>query len=86
MPSGGIRRQLRGSSAAFLDKGPANGVANVTSAVMLNIWDTLKENNIEIPFPKGTFTWIPKTLKGGAGYGSRAFFLNKEEPTVKRRR
>ncbi len=31
---------------------PQNGVANVTSDVLLNIWDTLKENNIEIPFPQ----------------------------------
>ena len=36
----------------FWIRDPANGVANITSVVMLNIWDTLKENNIEIPYPQ----------------------------------
>jgi small-conductance mechanosensitive channel len=31
---------------------PQNGVANVTSEALLKIWDTLKENDIEIPFPQ----------------------------------
>jgi small-conductance mechanosensitive channel len=31
---------------------PQNGVANVISEALLNIWDVLKENNIEIPFPQ----------------------------------
>ena len=31
---------------------PSNGVTNVKSAVLLNIWDTFKENNIEIPYPQ----------------------------------
>jgi small-conductance mechanosensitive channel len=31
---------------------PANGVANVKSQVLLNIWDSFKEHNIEIPFPQ----------------------------------
>jgi small-conductance mechanosensitive channel len=31
---------------------PTNGVSNVKSQVLLNIWDTLKEHNIEIPFPQ----------------------------------
>lgn len=31
---------------------PANGVSNVQSQVLLNIWDAFKENNIEIPFPQ----------------------------------
>ena len=31
---------------------PQNGVANVTSEVLLKIWDALKENDIEIPFPQ----------------------------------
>ncbi len=31
---------------------PANGVSNVSSAVRVAIWDTFKENNIEIPFPQ----------------------------------
>ncbi|MFH1983849.1 MAG: mechanosensitive ion channel domain-containing protein [Pseudomonadota bacterium] len=31
---------------------PENGVANVTSAVLLKIWDALKDSGIEIPFPQ----------------------------------
>lgn len=31
---------------------PANGVSNVKSCVLLKVWDTFKENNIEIPFPQ----------------------------------
>lgn len=31
---------------------PQNGLANVRSDVLLNIWDTLQENGIEIPFPQ----------------------------------
>lgn len=31
---------------------PENGISNVKSAVRVSIWDTLKENNIEIPFPQ----------------------------------
>lgn len=31
---------------------PTNGVSNVKSQVLLNVWDTLKEHNIEIPFPQ----------------------------------
>jgi small-conductance mechanosensitive channel len=31
---------------------PENGVANVSSAVRLAIWDTFKKNGIEIPFPQ----------------------------------
>ena len=31
---------------------PTNGVSNVKSKVLLNLWDTLKEHNIEIPFPQ----------------------------------
>ena len=36
----------------FWIRDPQNGVANITSQVMLSIWDTLKENSIEIPFPQ----------------------------------
>ena len=36
----------------FWIRDPQNGVANVTSRVMLKIWDILKENNIEIPYPQ----------------------------------
>jgi len=31
---------------------PANGVANVTSQVMLALWDRLKEMGVEIPYPQ----------------------------------
>jgi len=31
---------------------PQNGVANITSQVLLRIWDVLKESDIEIPFPQ----------------------------------
>ena len=31
---------------------PANGVANVTSLVMLALWDKLHEMNVEVPFPQ----------------------------------
>jgi small-conductance mechanosensitive channel len=31
---------------------PENGIANVSSAVRLAIWDVLKKQNIEIPFPQ----------------------------------
>lgn len=31
---------------------PSNGVANIKSQVLLNIWDSFKENNIEIPYPQ----------------------------------
>lgn len=31
---------------------PSNGVSNVKSKVLLKVWDTFKENQIEIPFPQ----------------------------------
>ncbi len=31
---------------------PQNGLANVKSEVLMKVWDMLKENNIEIPFPQ----------------------------------
>ena len=31
---------------------PANGVSNVKSAVLLNVWDLFHEHGIEIPFPQ----------------------------------
>lgn len=31
---------------------PSNGVASVKSAVLLKVWDSFKEHNIEIPFPQ----------------------------------
>ena len=36
----------------FWIRDPANGMANVRSDVYLNLWDRLKENGIEIPFPQ----------------------------------
>jgi len=36
----------------FWIEDPQNGVANVTSEALLKIWDSLKENHIEIPFPQ----------------------------------
>ncbi len=36
----------------FWIRDPQNGVANITSKVMLSIWDILKEHGIEIPFPQ----------------------------------
>lgn len=33
-------------------KDPANGVGNIQSEVLLNIWDKFHENNIEIPYPQ----------------------------------
>ena len=36
----------------FWIEDPQNGVANITSEVLFRIWDTLKENEIEIPFPQ----------------------------------
>ncbi len=36
----------------FWIRDPQNGVANITSEVMLSIWDTLKAHGIEIPYPQ----------------------------------
>ena len=36
----------------FWIRDPQNGVANITSRVMLKVWDILKENDIEIPYPQ----------------------------------
>jgi len=36
----------------FWIRDPQNGVANITSEVMLRIWDTLKAHQIGIPFPQ----------------------------------
>ncbi len=36
----------------FWIQDPQNGMANVTSVVMLKMWDILKENGIEIPYPQ----------------------------------
>lgn len=34
---------------------PSNGIGNVKSRLLLAIWDTFKEHNIEIPFPQRDF-------------------------------
>lgn len=42
---------------------PQNGLANVKSEVLLNIWDMLKEQGIEIPFPQRDLhirSWSPE--------------------------
>jgi len=31
---------------------PVNGIGNIRSSLLLDIWDAFKENNIEIPFPQ----------------------------------
>ncbi|TVP80692.1 MAG: mechanosensitive ion channel protein MscS [Puniceicoccaceae bacterium] len=36
----------------FWLKDPSNGIGSVKSCLLLAIWDTFKENNIEIPFPQ----------------------------------
>lgn len=46
---------------------PANGVANVTSQVMLALWDRLHELRIEIPFPQRDIhirSWPPEPTGG----------------------
>ena len=48
---------------------PANGVANVTSQVMLALWDRMHEMGVEIPFPQREITiksW-PKDPRAGPG-------------------
>ncbi len=36
----------------FWIRDPENGVTNIKGQVMLEVWDMLQENNIEIPFPQ----------------------------------
>ena len=36
----------------FWIRDPSNGISNVRSDVLLAMWDALKDNNIEIPFPQ----------------------------------
>ena len=38
--------------ARFWVEDPANGVTNITSDFLLNLWKLFQENNIEIPFPQ----------------------------------
>jgi small-conductance mechanosensitive channel len=40
----------------FWIEDPVNGITNVRSEVMLNIWDLFQENGIEIPFPQRELT------------------------------
>ncbi|MBU2538169.1 MAG: mechanosensitive ion channel [Proteobacteria bacterium] len=56
---------------AWIDD-PANGIKNVTSEILLNIWDTFHEQGIEIPFPQRDVhikTMPPKT--GGMAGGQQ---------------
>lgn len=48
---------------------PSGGLTNIRGNVFLALWDTLKEHDIEIPFPRRDVT----ILKGddGLGYGER---------------
>jgi len=44
---------------------PQNGVTNVTSEALLNVWDSFKANDIEIPFPqRDVHLKIPPGLQG----------------------
>lgn len=47
----------------FWIRDPQNGVANITSKVMLSIWDILKANKIEIPYPQRVVHLNPKALQ-----------------------
>jgi small-conductance mechanosensitive channel len=48
----------------FWIEDPQNGVSNVTSEVLLRVWDVLQENNIEIPFPqRDVHLDLPPSLK-----------------------
>jgi len=37
---------------SFWINDPSNGILNIKSDVLVNIWDTFKENQIQIPFPQ----------------------------------
>ena len=45
----------------FWIRDPQNGVANITSEVMLSIWDTLKSHGIEIPYPQRDLHLAPES-------------------------
>ena len=45
----------------FWIRDPQNGVANITSEVMLSIWDTLKAHGIEIPYPQRDVHLAPES-------------------------
>jgi small-conductance mechanosensitive channel len=48
----------------FWIEDPQNGVSNITSEVLLRVWDVLQENNIEIPFPqRDVHLDLPSSLK-----------------------
>ena len=71
----GVSRVLKNPAPACLLKGfgdnsidlelrfwiqdPQNGLANIKSLVMFNIWDMFKENNIEIPYPQRDLHFDP---------------------------
>ena len=42
---------------------PENGIANVSSAVRIAIWDAFKANGIEIPFPQRVIHTLPPSVE-----------------------
>ena len=47
---------------------PENGMANVRSAVLLGLWDRLKDADIEIPFPQRDLhvrSWVSEARAAG---------------------
>lgn len=51
---------------------PQEGVSNVKSAILFNLWDKLKENEIEIPYPQRDLHWrsdspVPVQITGDNG-------------------
>jgi len=44
---------------------PRNGIQNIRSEVLLSVWDSFKENEIEIPFPQQDYHLksLPDDLK-----------------------
>lgn len=55
----------------FWIKDPQNGVANVRSEVLLEVWDTLKAHDIEIPFPqRDVHLKLPQGVSATASVGA----------------
>ncbi len=47
--------------ARFWVSDPQNGIANVTSDVLIKVWEKFRDNDIEFPFPQRDINW-----KGGS--------------------